>query len=113
MAPADKKTPPLPEGALDDMAAAIEARARGPANDIKEPVIGPAVVACPNCMHSHQLAPKFFQCRRFPPVPLLYGFQPPTLAGKPPEPVINAVFPQMALDSFCGEFRHRDPKKAA
>lgn len=110
----EKEIPALPPGALEDMAAAIESRARGPANDVAPPAVKASEAVCPNCFFCHEMRPRYLQCRRFPPVPLFYGFQgDPLRPDAPPQPVINAVFPQMAPNSTCGEFRHRDPKKAA
>ena len=42
-------------------------------------------------------------CRARPPVPLVVGIQPPRIAGQNPEPIIQALFPPMAHDSWCRE----------
>ena len=104
--------PPSPEQ-LADMADAVAKPGSGPANDPAPFVVPESAAVCPNCFYSHEFKPRRYECRRFPPTPILFGFAPPALEGQQPQPVINALFPQMALMSTCGEFTHRDPKKAA
>lgn len=109
----DEKIPLLPAGALEDMAAAIAARESGAASELPATPVSAASDVCPNCFYGNEFRPGRYQCRRYPPVPLFYGWKPPLIEGQPPEPIVNAVFSQMAPTSTCGEFKHRDPKKAS
>lgn len=101
---------PLSAEALADMAAAIDAREGKPP---APPAISPAADVCPNCFYVQEFAPKRFQCRRYPPQPMFMGYLPPVIEGQSPQPIINALYPGMAVTSTCGEFKHKDPKKAA
>jgi hypothetical protein len=46
-------------------------------------------------------------CRAHPPVPILAGYRPAVIAGRPPEPMIITVDPNVPADHCCGEFLAR------
>jgi len=65
-----------------------------------EPAAAPE---CASCRFFVRIAEGGGMCRRFPPVPIMTGLAPPTLAGRPPTPLINTFPVQVPNDYWCGE----------
>lgn len=61
--------------------------------------------SCSNCQF-YMASPHV--CRRHPPVPILLGVEQASFAGMQPKPVIQAYFPNMMPNGWCGEHRPID-----
>jgi hypothetical protein len=62
---------------------------------------------CEVCRWSLSNLPRGYVCRRFPPVPTVFMMAAqPTRVGKM-QPEVVTAFPDVARDSYCGEFQPR------
>lgn len=60
--------------------------------------------SCATCAAWHPTTPGNGECRLTPPQTIFMGFQPPRLAGQPPQPLIAAAFPAVQPTAYCHQW---------
>jgi hypothetical protein len=69
----------------------------------------PAEPCCGNCAAWQQVNGLQGECHLTPPQAVFMGFQPPKLAGQPPQPILAGVFPAVNAPALCRQWQ---PNKA-
>lgn len=65
----------------------------------------PAEPCCGNCAAWQQVNGLQGECHLTPPQAVFMGFQPPKLAGQPPQPILAGVFPAVNAPSLCRQWQ--------